>query len=867
MRLHGPLLICVSLLFVAKRPAVVQAQKSRPYTLADLTWSTEAAEPQRFLAVHGRRALVMGYPSLGLEVWAYPLQLVSGYQLSFRPEGTLHSLAGNDLLRRIEYRPDEVIRTYVGADFTVRETIFVPLDKPGAIFTYEVQGRRDLTIGVQFVPSMNLMWPGALGGQDVRWDPAIPGYVISAPPHQFSATVTSPETVGFQAVVNRTIQTSESETLEIRPRLTGSGTRIASVVIGYDEAGAPTAGTARDLEVNADTLMTAASAHYRSLLDSSLLMETPDPEVNRALAWTTIALDQAWVCNLSLGCGEVAGYGPSRRGRRPQYAWYFAGDGLIAVDAWVAAGAFDRARGELRFILKYQNPQNGMIWHEISQGIELAEWKRTYPYMYVHVDITFQFLAAAARYIHASGDLEFLRQNANSIEAAYRYCQSVIEADTALPRIPPGREGSNEQDQMRDDVALSSEWIAAAGAMAQMAHLLGDDAQARQASQAAEAARRSVAERDWSPSDHFWLAGHTASGEPMHSLRPHPALLNQHIFTAEQAHEALNQLTSPDFQTDWGVRNLSASSAEYDPNGYGKGSVSALGTASLAEGLWDQHWSVPALQLWQSLIPWNTLDAEGHTHELLAGDLYHPEIESVPEQTWSSAGLLEATVRGLFGLDVDGADRRLTFAPHRVPGWHEVELRNLHVAGSLVSAHLTYQQNSVELKLENVGDPISLRFSPELPLGADVTRAITWDEQSRPHRGAVTTERSPGEEHATVLLRVPKGHTRCQIAFRGGVQVVVPTSAPAIGSRSEKLRVGNVALRDRTLSMEVYVSNSEKSTFTLQTDWKPRSLQGARLEANGPGAYVVHVEAPTADERKSPTGFVWRKVSVDFERR
>lgn len=82
-----------------------------------LAWSTESRGAHRFLAVHGRRALMMGYPAAGLEVWAYPLQLVSHYQVSFVPRQGTHVLNGLDLLQRVEYRPDEVSRTYVGPDF------------------------------------------------------------------------------------------------------------------------------------------------------------------------------------------------------------------------------------------------------------------------------------------------------------------------------------------------------------------------------------------------------------------------------------------------------------------------------------------------------------------------------------------------------------------------------------------------------------------------------------------------------------------------------------------------------------------------------------------------------------------------------
>jgi hypothetical protein len=70
---------------------------------------------------------------------------------------------------------------------------------------------------------------------------------------------------------------------------------------------------------------------------------TPDAEVNRAIQWAQIALEQAWTCNARLGCAVVAGYGPSHSSRRPQYAWFFAGDGLLAAEALLHEGNYKRA--------------------------------------------------------------------------------------------------------------------------------------------------------------------------------------------------------------------------------------------------------------------------------------------------------------------------------------------------------------------------------------------------------------------------------------------------------------------------------------------------------------------------------------------
>ena len=66
----------------------------------------------------------------------------------------------------------------------------------------------------------------------------------------------------------------------------------------------------------------------------------------------------------------------------------------------------------------------------------------------------------------------------------------------------------------------------------------------------------------------------------------------------------------------------------------------------MAEAFWRDHRPETAASTWNSLLPWFRLDSLGYMHEVLAGNLFHPEVESVPEQTWSSAGFLHATGAG-----------------------------------------------------------------------------------------------------------------------------------------------------------------------------------------------------------------------------
>src|SRR5206468_3483858 len=119
--------------------------------------------------------------------------------------------------------------------------------------------------------------------------------------------------------------------------------------------------------------------------DSSELVKvtTPDAEVNRSIQWAQIAVEQAWTCNARLGCAVVAGYGPSHGSRRPQYAWYFAGDGLLAIEALLNEGNYKRAAEELDFLYRYQKSDDGMMWHEMSQSAGFLNWAKDYPYLYI----------------------------------------------------------------------------------------------------------------------------------------------------------------------------------------------------------------------------------------------------------------------------------------------------------------------------------------------------------------------------------------------------------------------------------------------------------------------------------------------------
>ncbi|MFZ0662905.1 MAG: hypothetical protein WAM66_09455 [Acidobacteriaceae bacterium] len=772
----------------------------------------------------------MGYPQSGLEVWAYPFQILSGYQVGFRPEGSATETDGRLLLKRLIERPDSVVRIYTGPDYVIRETIFVPINQPAAVISYSVQSDHPIFIYVHFKPVLNLMWPGAIGGQSSSWNPHLPGYLIEEPTHDLRAFIASPDIVLHDDIVNTTFHRSGNLSFALKPqaaqnRLPGAPA-VASVYITLLQSPRENPALAiKSLETNTAKFWAVAQAHYARLAENALRISTPDKAVNSALAWAEVALDQAWVCNPQLGCGIVAGYGPSRGARRPQYAWFFAGDGLIAVNALISAGEYARARDELLFIEKYQDPKTGMIWHELSQSAGYIDWSK-YPYMFVHVDISFDYLNAIAHYVFASGDRKFATDHWQSVQSAYRYCLSLVGPD-GLPHIPTGKEGVDEQHRPAEDLGLSVSWIAATSSFAALAKATGHPELTSRAFAQNQRARQAVATHFWDTEHHFWISGYTRERKPIFTRRSGPAdAITQNIFSAQQNQRLLNQIASSTFRTDWGVRSVATNSPIYNPWSYASGSVSALHSADIAAMFWAADRPNIAWSIWQDIVPWNTLDSVGHIHEVLAGNYYREQTESVPEQTWSSAGLLRSAVRGLLGLTVNGESNSATFRPHLPAQWNRISIGNIHLPHSTLALTMRQTIDSVDFDVTNDGAPTALSFQPEIPLGAHVT-SFACEGHPIPTHMEPTEE----DEHAAARITAPSGVSHCSLRFAGGVSIIISPHTPQVGGASAAPKLTQITLHDRTLVIHADVRPAANSTLLIRTPWKIASITGGTIRA------------------------------------
>jgi hypothetical protein len=533
----------------------------------------------------------------------------------------------------------------------------------------------------------------------------------------------------------------------------------------------------------------------------------------------------------------------------------------------VNSGDYERAQQALAFIAKYQDAHTGMIWHELSQSADPADWASRYPYMFVHVDITFQYLIAVERYVSASGDTQFLQQNWHGLEAAFHYCASLLSAEDGLPRIPSSKEGGNEQDRMTDDLGLSTSWVRASSAFASQARLSGHAALAEEAMRLSEKARNSVASRYWDDQRNSWIDGYDQSGRPV--FRRSEAgvdLVRNHILDQRRSQFILDQLASSDFETDWGTRGVAASSSRFNPASYASGSVSPVGTAGVASAFWSEHRPLTAFSIWSGLLPWGTLDSMGHIHEVLAGDFYHQQTESVPEQTWSSAAFLSSAMHGLLGLEREAQANRLVFSPHLPSAWDRITVGNIQVPGGRLTMTLIRMPNGLELQTDNSGGPIELVFAPEVPLGAHLRGA----ELDGKHVDAQVQENAQ-DEHANLRFAVSPGKSHCLLRYEGGVSLSVSRPAPLLGEPSKRIKIISAAYKPGSLVVIADVSQ-DGSAIELRTKEKPLRVRGAELRAVSDERYELTVEPLAAGAHNANTNstlgdYRHIEIIVDFASR
>ena len=382
-----------------------------------------SVRPHAPISIVGQKSMIAGTENGVFEAWIFPYQICHGFQLSYQTNAATLPIPLASLAQNIEVRPEATTITFSHPLFTVRETIFAPIDMSALVALLEVDSYQDLTLIASFFPDMEPMWPAGLGGQYAFWDDKTKAYVISESRRLRHAFIGTPKARPLSAPLAHELAQAPSQFAFDCKRHEGRPQKFP-IILAADFAKRETARALYEkLLTNYPEELEKTRQHYQKVRDEFLSIETPDAKLNIAFAWAKVALTKGFINNPDLGTGMVAGFGPSGASQRPGFGWFFGGDCFTNSFAMAGYGDFNTVREAFRFLQKRQR-DDGKMMHELTQAAALIEWFKDFPYGYIHGDTTPYYLVAFWNYLLAGGDVDFLRESWPSLKKAYTWSRA-----------------------------------------------------------------------------------------------------------------------------------------------------------------------------------------------------------------------------------------------------------------------------------------------------------------------------------------------------------------------------------------------------------------------------------------------------------
>ena len=827
---------------------------------------TGPVRPGEYLGVVGPRAAWLGLETGEAELWVHPLKVGNAFRLSFSTASYGAPIPGSQVARTVQVRPELTTITYSHAAFQVRQHILAPADTAalGLLVLLEVDSPEPLEVVAEFEPVLNYMWPGSIGGQYAYWDAERRLFVLSESLQTRSAVVGSPwatNSVEYPAhqlgEAPRTMiipVDPERARREFIPIAVAAGTAARDAV--FDSY--------RQLIANAESLYYDKRAWAGDVLASTVSIETPDPELDLALQWAKINLEEQRVCNPDLGCGFVAGWGLSRNGTRPGFGWFFGGDAAINTFAMDALGQWELVAEELAFLARYQRA-DGKITHEISQAAAQIDWFDAYPYAYYHADTTPYWMLALYEYWRASGDDDLVRELWTAYGRAWEWCLSAETDGDGIIENTVGGLGAVEVgglgEAIHQDIYLAAVWVAALEATLVMAERMGDREVADEAARIAPVARKTLNDAYWREAEGHHAFAILAGGGTNDNLTVWPATAAAFgLLDGERARSTLARIAGDRVSSDWGAHMLSTDSELYDPLQYNMGTIwpFVTGFASWAQYRYRRPWAGFHLMdaVKQMTFEWSL----GRHGELFSGTFYQPLDQTVPHQFFATSMLVTPLLRGVFGWQPDAPLGRARLAPQLPPDWPRATLRGLRAGNTALQVEIRQQWSSSggerRTTIHSLGGRLDVDFVPDVPAGARTPKVtvdgVPVELSGTAVRIEVGRDATEPEGDAAGSAGDQDDVTEIVVTWEGGLAVAPPRIDLEPGQRSTGLRI-----LELTADADGWVLAIEGSAGSEY----PLDLFGTAVQA-APTDDGVRVTAP--EPRSDGTDAAGARLRVDF---
>ena len=704
-----------------------------PLPTGSMTLS-RAAEATKPFSVAGERGAIFGRQDGVFESWVFPTKIFDDLRLTAELDGYPVPIDVNAYAAHVDVQPSHTTITYSHAAFTIRQHMFVGRGA-GPVTLFEIHSIRPLHLTVRITPQMLRMWPapnfGRPSGDWVRrGDSGF--YILHTDNPDFKGAVAIPRSQpGILAPYQERPKTWPLEfRLRFNPKQDDHALFPLLVAAG---------GTPEELEKSLEgqnarvrATFEEMAGYWEHFFDTRVTAQTPDEQLNLALKWAVVSIDQSRV--LYHGeTGMVAGYYSSGDSARPGFGWFFGRDTMWTLYAAHSYGDFELSRTALEFLIRRQR-EDGKIMHEFSQTADLVDWKST-PYFYAAADSTPLFLMILDDYVRTSGDEAFLRRHWSAARNAWSFIQA---HDSDSDGIYENTEGTGWVESWPPTMPHQEIYLAAlnwqaAGAMSRLARRMGDTGVRADAA----AIGATIETAYYHPATRFYAFSRNPDRTVDATATIFPAVAWwDGTVGLRNAGPMLDRWASSEFSTDWGTRDVSSRETLYDPLSYHQGSVWPLftGWVSLAEYRAGRALSGYA-HLMQNADLTYAQDL-GAVTELLSGEYYQPFGRSSSHQTWSSAMVLAPALRGLFGVDVDAAARRVTLTPHLPASWDRAELRNVPVGDARITIEYVREGRTLRIRSSAPGVELcaSGRCAPRPGVRFPAGRGIRDSARTSPPR-------------------------------------------------------------------------------------------------------------------------------------
>jgi hypothetical protein len=799
-----------------------------------------SVRPERYMEASGRQAAFLGREDGSFEAWVYPLKVLHDFQLSFGTAAYAAPIPGASLASTVDVRPETSSVRYSHAAFTVDATWFVPLTENGGVVLLDISTSEPLTIVVQFRTDLKPMWPAALGGQYSSWDDTLKAYVVGEASGKHWALIGSPFASQPPEQPAHNLPDAPSQfSMTISPEAAADG--LVPIVIAASPEGLEGAKAAyqRLLTTTAGQYRETFE-HYQDLRDKLTSIDTPDDRLDLALEWGKVALDKGFVCNPQLGCGLIAGLGPSGTSERPGFGWFFGGDAFINAWAMTGYGDFETVRKSLEF-LRARQRADGKMMHELSQGAAYVKWFEEFPYGYYHADTTPLYIIAVRDYVRASGDTAFAKAFWPSIKLAYGYCLSTDEdgdglMDNSKAGLAAVETGALRRKDVLTDVYLAAAWTEAADATAELSTAAGD-LFANTARLAAEKARTSLHQRFLDDDHNRIFFAVMKDGQGLTQQTAWPAFgLWRGVFNPGRpaVQGTLDDLAGPGLGADWGARMLSIESSLYEPLSYNNGASWPFLSGFAALALYTNGRPEAAWAYLDGMADLTFLESRGYMAELFSGDRLRSVDAAVPHQLFATTGFVSTLLRGLAGISVAPGEvrgkislpERLVIAPQLPADWGWLRIRNLRWHGIVADVAITRDEETLGVSVTPHGGTLPIETRLTFAPGSTVRQQKPEWQLAPASAGALV---NPYIWRFDQLVR-PASFS---LEVSPGLEFTPVQSPQALGDVSSRLRIIETTLAGNKYEIRVAGRRSRTYRVRMMVPFLIKRLTGARY-ANSP---------------------------------